>query len=318
MAPHSNSKSTQDVTHETVLLREAVAALVVNPEGYYVDGTFGRGGHSGAILDSLSASGHLMAIDKDPEALRDAEKYSNDKRFSINNGSFAQLKEFVSAAGWEGKLDGVLLDLGVSSPQLDQPQRGFSFQNDGPLDMRMDPESGISAAQWLAEAEVDEISKVIKQYGEERFARRIARAVVETREERPITTTKQLADLVAEAVPTREKKKHPATRTFQAIRIHINNELGDLSDLLDQVLDVLADGGRLVVISFHSLEDRIVKQFIRKCEKGDQPPIYIPITQDQIKQKMRRVGKASRASEEEVLVNPRSRSAIMRVAEKVG
>lgn len=318
MAAHPTNQPEQDAAHETVLLNEAVAALVVNPEGCYVDGTFGRGGHSGAILDKLSPAGCLMAIDKDPEALRDAEKYIEDKRFSIKNGSFAQLREFVSAQGWQGKLDGVLLDLGVSSPQLDQAERGFSFQNDGPLDMRMDPQNGISAAQWLAKAEADEIFRVIRQYGEERFARRIARAVVETREERPITTTGQLADLVAEAVPTREKKKHPATRTFQAIRIHINNELGDLQDLLDEVLDVLADGGRLVVISFHSLEDRIVKQFIRKCEKGDQPPAYIPITHDQIKQKMRRVGKAIRASEQEVSVNPRSRSAIMRVAEKVG
>ena len=306
------------MTHETVLLYEAVEALVANVDGFYVDGTFGRGGHSKAILDKLSESGCLLSIDKDPQALAAAENnFRGDPRFMIRQGSFSQLTQMVKELGFAGKVDGVLLDLGVSSPQLDQAERGFSFLQDGPLDMRMDPGSGISAAQWLAEASAEEMSRVIKEYGEERFARRIARAVVETRELQPLTTTRELAELVAAAVPTREKGKHPATRTFQAIRIHINNELGDLKVLLDQVIDVLAVGGRLVVISFHSLEDRIVKQFIRKCEKGNQPPAYIPLRHDQIVSRMRHVGKAVRSTAQEVAVNPRARSAIMRVAEKL-
>jgi 16S rRNA (cytosine1402-N4)-methyltransferase len=303
--------------HKAVLLDESLAALSIQPAGIYVDGTFGRGGHSGAILQQLGPEGRLLAVDKDPEAIASAQQFSTDKRFSITRGSFAMLSEVVAEAGLTGKLDGLLLDLGVSSPQLDDAERGFSFSQDGPLDMRMDPEAGQSAAAWLARAEADDIAKVLKEYGEERFAKRIARAIVAAREEQAITTTARLADIVSKANPAWERGKHPATRSFQGIRIYINRELDDLLDCLDQVLPLLAVGGRLVVISFHSLEDRIVKRFIRNLVRGEQFPVGVPVTYDQIKPHLKMIGKATRSGQQELAENIRARSATLRVAEKL-
>ena len=304
--------------HATVLLSEAVTALVTDPDGFYVDGTFGRGGHSALILSKLSESGALMSVDKDPDACAVAGKnFSQDSRFEIVQASFADLVDLAAERGMTGRVSGVLLDLGVSSPQLDDPERGFSFLRDGPLDMRMNPDAGISAAEWLASAEERDISRVLKDYGEERYARRIARAIVEAREEEPITRTARLAAIVKEANPSWEKGKHPATRAFQGIRIFINRELEDLEKTLAGVLDVLAVGGRLVVISFHSLEDRIVKRFIREQERGKPVPKGFPIMEKDIFRPMRSVGKAVKPSGDEVSVNVRARSAVMRVAEKV-
>jgi 16S rRNA (cytosine1402-N4)-methyltransferase len=300
--------------HETVLLKEAVDALVVDTAGYYADGTFGRGGHSRAVLAQLSAGGRLMGVDKDPQAIAEGQALSvEDPRFQIVQGSFSELKNYLQGE----QLDGVLLDLGVSSPQLDQPERGFSFLRDGPLDMRMNPGVGLSAAQWLAEAKEADIAKVLKDYGEERFAKRMARAIVAAREEQAIETTAQLAKIIADANPAWEKGKHPATRAFQGIRIHINNELGDLEKLLADLLDVLKVGGRLVVISFHSLEDRMVKQFIKKHVRGDQLPANVPVMESQLNKRLKQVGKPVRAGDSELDQNVRARSAIMRVAEKI-
>jgi 16S rRNA (cytosine1402-N4)-methyltransferase len=304
--------------HVTVLLQEAVDSLVTNPAGFYVDGTFGRGGHSALVLQHLSPEGHLMGIDKDVSAIAVAnERFADDKRFEIAHGSFAELAELIEARGMTGKVDGVLLDLGVSSPQLDEAERGFSFQNDGPLDMRMDQTHGQSAADWVNNATEEEIARVIKEFGEERFAKRMARAVVTERQKTPFTRTKHLAEVIKEANPAWEKGKHPATRAFQAIRIHVNNELTDLDAVLEQALKVLAIGGRLVVISFHSLEDRVVKRFIRRQELGDPIPRGLPIRDEQLNKRMRSCGKAIKASDGEVDANVRSRSAIMRVAEKI-
>jgi 16S rRNA (cytosine1402-N4)-methyltransferase len=304
--------------HETVLLEAAVAALLVSDTGFYVDGTFGRGGHSRRILQRLQPQGRLLAIDKDPEAIRVARvELGTDERFEVVQGSFSRLAELVAAAGMTGAVSGVLLDLGVSSPQLDEAQRGFSFSQDGPLDMRMNPEEGQSAAQWLASASEVEIADVIYRYGEERFSRRMARAVVEQRKLQPITTTLQLAEIIKQANPAWEKHKHPATRAFQGIRIHINRELEDLQSVLKQALDVLCIGGRLVVISFHSLEDRIVKQFISEQAKGDDYPVAVPVQYADLNPRMKKIGKPVKADDEEVNLNPRSRSAIMRVAEKI-
>lgn len=307
-----------DFNHITVLLQEAVDSLIANPTGMYVDGTFGRGGHSGLILSKLSADGHLMAIDKDLAAIDVAkQKFSTDARFEIVHGSFAQMKEFAEARGIVGKIDGVLLDLGVSSPQLDDAERGFSFMHDGPLDMRMDQTRGQSAAEWVNTAPEEEIAWVIKEFGEEKFAKRMARAIVQERAKKPFERTKHLAEVIKEANPAWEKHKHPATRAFQAIRIHINNELGDLESVLEQALDILAVGGRLVVISFHSLEDRLVKRFIRRQEQGDPVPFGIPLRDEQLNKRLRSCGKAQKASDGEVEDNVRSRSAVMRVAEKI-
>lgn len=304
--------------HVPVLFEEALEALAISPSGIYMDGTFGRGGHSGAIMQRLGGDGRLLAIDKDPEAVAHAEQvFSEDKRFSIKHGSFAMLEQLAQQSGVAGNVNGLLLDLGVSSPQLDDPARGFSFLRDGPLDMRMDTSSGMSAAQWLATAEGKDIALVLKEYGDERFARRIARAIVDVRQEQPIVTTGQLAAIIEQASPTREREKHPATRSFQAIRIYINRELDDLRQCLDQSLRVLAPGGRLVVVSFHSLEDRIVKRFIRECERGDDFPVGLPVTQEQLQPKLRAVGKAIYPSADEIEANPRARSAVLRVAERV-
>lgn len=305
--------------HITVLLNEAVDTLVEDPDGFYIDGTFGRGGHSELVLSRLSEQARLMGIDKDPEAIAcAAERFGDDPRFSIERGSFAQLEEFVRRRELAGQVDGVLLDLGVSSPQLDDPNRGFSFMSDGPLDMRMNPDVGESAAEWLAHAAEKEIADVLYTYGEERHSRRMARAIVNERELEPIVTTGRLAKIITEANPAWEKGKNPATRAFQGIRIFINRELEDLEDCLDQTLEMLKPGGRLVVISFHSLEDRIVKRFIRKYVKGDEHlPPGIPVTDDMLNIRLKAVGKAVKAGRDEVSGNPRSRSAVMRVAKKV-
>lgn len=301
--------------HETVLLNEAVDALVVNADGFYVDGTFGRGGHSRKVLQRLNKEGRLIGVDKDPQAIKvGCQLMDEDQRFRIVRGSFAEIK--TQLAG-QGAVDGVLLDLGVSSPQLDQAERGFSFLRDGPLDMRMDPESGVSAAEWLSEASESDIAKVLKEYGEERFAKRMAKAIVLERAERPIQTTAHLAQVLSDANPAWEKGKHPATRAFQGIRIFINNELSDLESFLSDVLDVLKVGGRLVVISFHSLEDRMVKRFIKQHVRGDQLPANVPVMDEQLNRRLKQVGKALKAGDEEVNKNVRSRSAIMRVAEKI-
>lgn len=302
--------------HRSVLLDSAVDYLINDPDGCYVDGTFGRGGHSRLILGHLGEAGQLLGIDKDPEAVRVArELETRDHRFHCFHGSFAELDAAVTGQGWES-VNGVLLDLGVSSPQLDDASRGFSFMRDGPLDMRMNTEQAPSAAQWLATAEETEIADVIFRYGEERFSRRIARLLVARRQETPIETTRQLAELVSEAVPKKEKHKHPATRTFQAIRIFINRELEDLEAGLRAAVDRLATGGRLVVISFHSLEDRLVKRFMRDLARGPQVPKGVPVTAEQEASDFRLVGKASKAGADEVSDNVRARSAVMRVLER--
>ncbi|MBW4935625.1 16S rRNA (cytosine(1402)-N(4))-methyltransferase RsmH [Marinobacter sp. F4206] len=303
--------------HRSVLLDSAVDFLVNDPDGYYVDATFGRGGHSRLILDRLAEHGHLLGIDKDPEAIGVAEQLAvKDSRFSWFHGSFAEL-ELALARREQDEVNGVLMDLGVSSPQLDDASRGFSFMRDGPLDMRMNPQQSPSAAEWLAEADEKDIANVIWRYGEERFSRRIARLVVARRQEEAIETTRQLAELVSEAVPKKEKHKHPATRTFQAIRIFINRELEDLEIGLQAAVDRLGPGGRLVVISFHSLEDRVVKRFMRDLARGPQLPKGIPVTADQEASAFRLIGKAAKAGADEVSDNVRARSAVMRVLERI-
>ena len=306
--------------HITVLLDEAVEALAVRADGCYVDGTFGRGGHSRLILSQLGSDGKLLGFDKDPQAIATGQALAaEDGRFVVVQRSFAELGSEVAERGLAGKVSGVLLDLGVSSPQLDDPERGFSFMNDGPLDMRMDPTRGVSAAQFIATAPVEEIARVFKEYGEERFAGRMARAVVERREIQPFERTADLAEVLKVANPAWEKGKNPATRAFQGLRIHVNNELGDLEAGLEAALDALEVGGRLVVISFHSLEDRIVKLFMRRLVKGesDNLPRNLPVRFEAFVPKIKIHGKAQFASEAELKANPRSRSAVMRVAEKL-
>ncbi|WP_418139645.1 16S rRNA (cytosine(1402)-N(4))-methyltransferase RsmH [Oceanimonas smirnovii] len=304
--------------HITVLLDEAVAGLNIRPDGIYVDGTFGRGGHSRHILSKLGPHGRLLAIDRDPAAIAVAEQI-NDPRFTILHGPFSRLADMMEAEGLTGKIDGVLLDLGVSSPQLDEAERGFSFQKDGPLDMRMDPTSGQSAADWLNHADADDIAWVLKTFGEERHARKIARAIVLDRQTTPWTRTRQLAEMIARVNPSKEKNKHAATRSFQAIRIYINSELDEIDQALNGALRVLATGGRLSVISFHSLEDRLVKHFIRKQEKGPEVPPGLPLTEAQLAggRTLKSVGKAQKPSAEEVAANPRARSSVLRVAERL-
>lgn len=306
----------QDFRHQAVLLDEAVAALDIRPEGFYVDGTFGRGGHSRRIMSALGPQGRLIAIDKDPDAVAAARnEYADDPRFRIVHGSFTMLQQVIEQEGMQQSVDGVLLDLGVSSPQLDDASRGFSFMQAGPLDMRMDTSSGETAAEWLEHAPEQEISEVLRDYGEEKFHRRIARAIVERRADAPLQTTEELAELIDSAVPRKDKFKHPATRAFQAIRIRVNRELDDLDEVLEQAVKVLGRGGRLSVISFHSLEDRRVKRFMRDHSRPPQVPRHLP--QPDVTPPLRLVGKAVRASEEETGRNPRARSAVLRVAEKV-
>ncbi|PIZ04640.1 MAG: 16S rRNA (cytosine(1402)-N(4))-methyltransferase [Gammaproteobacteria bacterium CG_4_10_14_0_8_um_filter_38_16] len=309
--------------HQSVLLAEAVANLAIEKSGIYVDATFGRGGHSRAILERLGPQGRLIAIDLDPEAIAvaTAEPFLSDPRFEIVHASFSSLEAEILKRGWLGQVDGVLLDLGVSSPQLDDPQRGFSFLRDGPLDMRMNSSAGLDAATWINTADVHDIANVLYQYGEERFSRRIAAAIVRTRESVRITTTTQLASIVEKANPKKEKHKHPATRAFQAIRIFINEELKALQECLPQIVNVMSVGGRMCVISFHSLEDRMVKQFIQRESSTDLYPPDFPITQEQLQQlqqaRLRKIGKSIEASETEIKGNPRARSARLRVAEKM-
>ena len=295
--------------HQPVLAQEAIEALALRPDGIYVDGTFGRGGHSRLILERLGASGRLIALDRDPQAAEAARAIA-DRRFTFFKAKFSELS--MVPAG----VQGMLFDLGVSSPQLEDPARGFSFRHDGPLDMRMDPEAGMSAAEWLAKAEEKEIGGVIRDYGEERFAKQIAAAIVAARASSPIVRTRQLADLVARVVRTRESGQDPATRTFQALRIHVNRELEEVALMLPQAAERLAAKGRLVVISFHSLEDRIVKHFMRRAARPDVPR-KLPLKASEMPQPVLRiVGRAQRASQQETRRNPRARSATLRVAER--
>jgi 16S rRNA (cytosine1402-N4)-methyltransferase len=310
--------TTMAAEHVTVLLDEAVSALNIQTDGKYVDATYGRGGHARAILARLGPNGRLLAMDRDPQAVANAQQaLSGEKRFEIVHRPFSMLGQTVSERGWQQQVNGVLFDLGVSSPQLDESARGFSFRHEGPLDMRMDTTRGESAADWLARASEEEIADVLHELGEERFARRIARAIVRERAAQPITTTRRLAEIVAAAMPTRERHKDPATRSFQAIRLHVNRELDELRAALPQALEALAPGGRLAVISFHSLEDRIVKLFMREQEKGPALPPDLPVRQAEIPTHFRVVGKAVRASDAEVVRNPRARSATLRVGERV-
>ena len=304
--------------HRPVLLQEAVDGLAVRADGVYVDGTFGRGGHSRAILAKLGEQGRLIALDRDPEAVAAGLKLAGaDGRLTMYRAAFSQLERIATEAGVQGRVDGVLLDIGVSSAQLDDPGRGFSFTQAGPLDMRMDPDSGESAAAWLARADERDIADVLFTLGEERHARRIAKAIVAERSRKPITDTLQLAELVSRAAPQHDRFKHPATRSFQAIRIFINRELEELTGCLGQCLRVLAPAGRLAVISFHSLEDRIVKRFMRDHSRPPAPDPRAPWLEPQGRPELRTLGKAIQAGDAEVLANPRARSAVLRIAERL-
>lgn len=300
--------------HETVLLEEAVDALALHPDGIYLDATFGRGGHSEHLLARLGPAGHVYATDQDLHALEAGHDLSaRDSRFQIYHAPFSAAANWLTELGLSGQVNGVLFDLGVSSPQIDEAERGFSFQRNGPLDMRMNQQAGETAAEWLARAEETEIANVLYQLGDEKFSRRIARRIVETRDAHPLMTTFDLVRCIVEATPRRDPRKHPATRSFQAIRLHINRELDEITEALSKVVDLLAIGGRLVVISFHSLEDRIVKQFIRTESSVDKDFFGQPVGTA----RLARVGAAVRASEAEIARNPRARSAIMRIAERV-
>ncbi len=304
--------------HQSVLLTEAVDALQMRPGGFYVDGTFGRGGHASLILAKLNQDGRLWVMDRDPDAVAVAVKLmGDDERVTIIHAPFSSLGVKLKALDLLGAVDGILFDFGVSSPQLDEPDRGFSFQRDGVLDMRMDTTQGQTAAEWLSTVEFRDLVRVLRVYGEERFAKRIANAIIEQREISPIETTATLAKIISDAMPMHEREKHPATRSFQAIRIAINEELQEIIAVLPDALDALAIDGRLVVISFHSLEDRPVKRLLQKEAKGDDYPPELPIRADQIKPRIKLIGKPIRASEQELDGNRRARSAIMRVAQKV-
>ncbi len=318
MSELNNVKEILSFHHQSVLLNEAVEALNIRTDGIYIDGTFGRGGHSRVILQQLGVNGRLIGFDQDPEAVAvGAALAKNDARFQMVHSPFEQMQSYVESHHLLGKIDGILLDLGVSSPQLDVAERGFSFMRDGELDMRMDTSQGEPISAWLAKAKMEQIAEVLKEFGEERYAKRLARAIVETRQVTPITRTKQLADIIKEAHPAWEKDKHPATRSFQALRIFINRELEQLETVLPQVLTCLAPQGRVAIISFHSLEDRIVKRFFRDEAKGDNFPKGLPVTIDQLNPTVKLIGKAISPSEVEVTQNPRARSAVLRVAEKL-
>jgi 16S rRNA (cytosine1402-N4)-methyltransferase len=304
--------------HIPVLAAEALGALALEPGGYYVDATFGRGGHTALLLQALDQEGRVLALDRDPEAIAaGGRRFAGEMRLTLVHASFADIGALVPVHSGGRACRGVLFDLGVSSPQLDDPARGFSFRADGPLDMRMDPTRGEPIAAWLARAGVDEIREVIATLGEERFARRVAQAIVTARQERPLERTRELAELVARAVRTREPGKHPATRTFQALRMHANDELGQLERALAGAVDSLAIGGRLAVISFHSLEDRLVKRFMQRESQLDPALAELPIVPPQLTPRLKLIGRKARASKDEVARNPRARSALLRVAERV-
>ena len=308
-----------DFSHLSVLLQESIDGLAIKPDGIYMDATFGRGGHSAQILKALSAKGQLIAIDRDLSAIEAAKSFADDPRFSIHHRPFSELQAVAEELGLIGKIDGILMDLGVSSPQLDDADRGFSFMRNGPLDMRMDTTRGLSAAQWLAVAEEQDITQVIKEFGEEKFGKRIAHGIVNARQIEPITDTAQLAEIIDLAVPVKDKFKHPATRSFQAIRIYVNSELDEIKTGLKAALNTLAPNGRLAVISFHSLEDRLVKRFIREQSRGLNVPHGMPIMQAEIDaaKAMKPIGKAIKPSADELQKNVRARSSVLRVAEKL-
>lgn len=300
--------------HYSVLLNESIQLLNINPNGVYLDGTFGRGGHSQEILAKLSPSGKLIAFDKDPEAINYADKFKSDNRFQICHASFASAEKIIKS-NFAGQVDGVLLDLGISSPQVDNPERGFSFRYEAPLDMRMDNSSGLSAADFINSASEEELIKVFWEYGEEKFSRKIAKAIVNDRQSKPIETTLELAGLIERLIGRREVNKHPATRVFQAIRIHVNNELGDLIEFLDSVPQLLKLGGRIVIISFHSLEDRIVKNKFNQLASVKELPKWVMANPEESEYKV--IAKKIKATEKELAENARSRSAVMRCLERV-
>ena len=308
-----------DFSHLSVLMQESIDGLAIKPDGVYMDATFGRGGHSRQILNALSPNGKLIAIDRDLSAIEAAKSLAGDSRFSIHHRPFSELQAVAEELGLIGKIDGILMDLGVSSPQLDDAERGFSFMRNGPLDMRMDITRGLSAAQWLAVAEEQDITQVIKEFGEEKFGKRIAHGIVNARQIAPITDTAQLAEIIDLAVPVKDKYKHPATRSFQAIRIYVNSELDEIKTGLKAALSTLAPQGRLAVISFHSLEDRLAKRFIREQSRGLNVPHGMPIMQAEIDaaKAMKPIGKAIKPSADEIQRNVRSRSSVLRVAEKL-
>jgi 16S rRNA (cytosine1402-N4)-methyltransferase len=309
-----------EFSHLSVLMQESIDGLAIKPDGIYMDATFGRGGHSRQILKALSPKGRLIAIDRDLSAIEAAKSLADDSRFSIHHRPFSELEAVAEELGLIGKIDGILMDLGVSSPQLDDAGRGFSFMRNGPLDMRMDTTRGLSAAQWLAVAEEQDITQVIKEFGEEKFGKRIAHGIVNARQIAPITDTAQLAEIIDLAVPVKDKYKHPATRSFQAIRIYINSELDEIKTGLKAALNTLAPHGRLAVISFHSLEDRLAKRFIREQSRGLNVPHGMPMMQTEIDaaKAMKSIGKAIKPSADELQRNVRARSSVLRVAEKLG
>ena len=304
--------------HRPVLLDEVVEGLAPRDGGLYLDATYGRGGHATALLERIGATGRLLVVDRDPQAITEARRrHGDDGRVVIEQAAFADAPEVVKRLGWHGRLDGILVDLGVSSPQLDDSQRGFSFRQDGPLDMRMDPSHGEPVSGWLARVEEAELIEVLREFGEERHARRIARAVLKARASEPLTTTGQLAEVVRRAHPDWRKGHDPATRTFQALRIRINGELDQLADFLAQATDLLAIGGRLAVISFHSLEDRMVKRFMRGDAEREELPAWLPLLPSESHHRLKPFGRARRAGSVELAVNPRARSAVLRLACKV-
>ncbi|MCC6134556.1 MAG: 16S rRNA (cytosine(1402)-N(4))-methyltransferase RsmH [Candidatus Contendobacter sp.] len=305
-------------THLPVLLAETLEGLNPRLDGLYVDATFGRGGHAAAILERLGPSARLLALDRDPDAARcAAERFSSDPRVTFMPVAFSRLAEVIAKQGWAGRVDGILLDLGVSSPQLNDSERGFSFRQNGPLDMRMNPATGVSAADWLSRISEAALDRVLVELGEERFHRRVAHAIIAARQQGPVTTTAQLAALIAAAVPTREPGQHPATRAFQAIRIAVNDELGELAAVLPQAVMALRAGGRLAVISFHSLEDRMVKRFMREQAHGQELPPGLPVMGAPQGMTLRLIGRLIRPGSAEIAANPRARSALLRIAERL-
>ena len=309
---------TVSFSHTSVLLQECLDGLAIKPDGIYIDATFGRGGHSGEILKQLGSDGRLIAFDRDPQAIEAAARFADDKRFEIVHSAFGDMAEVIEQMGLTQQIDGVLMDLGVSSPQLDDAERGFSFLRDGPLDMRMDTSRGMSAADWLNSADEQDITQVIKEFGEEKFGKRIAHAIVNYRQQQPLARTSELVTIIDQAMPVKDKFKHPATRTFQGIRIYINAELEQLRVGLKAATNVLRSGGRMAIISFHSLEDRLVKRFMKEQSKGKSFPAGLPVTQAEIDadKVLTLIGRAIKPGEEELKHNVRSRSAVLRVAEK--